>query len=222
MLNKLWNAMKENKKHLLLPSIIILLPILMGLILWNRLPDPMPVHFNAHNEADGWSSKGFAVFVLPLIVLVLHWLCVLGSSFDKYNVRQHHKVFGLVYWICPVVSLFCGGLMYSFALGYTWNVTRIMMPVLGVLFFAIGNYMPKVLPNKTLGIKLPWTYNSEKNWGATHRFGGKVWVLGGILFLLSSFLDAGYIPVAFLVLLALMVGTPTLYSYLYYKKHGNE
>ena len=216
------NLIKKNKGKLLLASLIILLPVLAGVLLWNKLPDPMPTHFNASNEADGWSSKPFAVFGLPCIVLALHWLCVLGASFDKYNAEQHHKIFNLVYWICPAVSLFCGGLMYSFALGYTWNVARIMMPLMGVLFIFIGNYLPKVKPNHTLGIKLPWTFNSEDNWVATHRFGGKIWVIGGMLFLLCALLDAKWIPWAFIVLLTVMVGVPTLYSYIYYKKHGNQ
>lgn len=213
---------KENKHHLVVASIIILLPVLAGLILWNRLPDPVPTHFNVHNEADGWSSKPFAVFVLPLIVLALHWLCVLGASFDKGNVDQHHKIFNLVYWICPAVSLLCGGLMYSFALGYTWDISRVMLPLMGVLFIVIGNYLPKCKPNRTIGIKLPWTFASEDNWRATHRFGGKVWVIGGCCFLLFAFLPAETLVFAFIALFILMMGAPTLYSYIYHKKHGKE
>lgn len=213
---------KENKAHLILPSIIILLPVIAGLLLWNQLPDPMPTHFNMYNEADGWASKPFAVFGLPLIVLALHVGCVLGSSFDKRLMEQQNKVFRLVYWICPAVSLLCGGLMYSFALGYTWNVTRVMMALMGVLFMFIGNYLPKVKPNHTLGIKLPWTFKSEDNWRATHRFGGKVWVIGGCAFLLCAFLPVDGLVFLPLALLLLMVGAPTLYSYLYHKNDREE
>lgn len=213
---------KENKAHLILPSIIILLPVIAGLLLWNQLPDPMPTHFNVYNEADGWTSKPFAVFGLPLIVLAVHVGCVLGSSFDKHLMEQQNKVFRLVYWICPAVSLLCGGLMYSFALGYTWNVTRVMMALMGVLFMFIGNYLPKVKPNHTLGIKLPWTFKSEDNWRATHRFGGKVWVIGGCAFLLCAFLPVDGLVFLPLALLLLMVGAPTLYSYLYHKNDREE
>ena len=218
----MFKRIKENKDKLLVASIIILLPVLAGLILWNRLPDPVPTHFNVYNEADGWSSKPFAVFVLPLVVLALHWLCVLGSSFDKYNAEQHHKVFGIVYWICPAVSLLCGGLMYSFALGYTWNISRVMLPLIGVLFIVIGNYLPKVKPNRTLGIKLPWTFASEENWHATHRFGGKVWVIGGCVLLLCMFLPAQSMVWILLSAIFIMVLVPTVYSYLYYRKHEKE
>lgn len=213
---------KENKARLILPSIIILLPVIAGLLLWNQLPDPMPTHFNVYNEADGWTSKPFAVFGLPLIVLALHVGCVLGSSFDKRLMEQQNKVFRLVYWICPAVSLLCGGLMYSFALGYTWNVTRVMMALMGVLFMFIGNYLPKVKPNHTLGIRLPWTFKSEDNWRATHRFGGKVWVIGGCVFLLCAFLPVDGLVFLPLALLLLMVGAPTLYSYLYHKNDREE
>lgn len=213
---------KENKHHLVAASVIILLPILAGLILWNQLPDPVPIHFNVHNEADGWSSKPFAVFGLPLLLCVFHCVMVLGAAFDKRNANRDSWMYKMVYWICPAVSLFANTLMYTFALGYTWNINRVMLPLMGVLFIVIGNYLPKVKPNRTLGIKLPWTFESEDNWRATHRFGGKVWVAGGLVFLLTMFLPAeGYMP-AMLALFILMVGAPTAYSYMYHRKHGKE
>ena len=35
--------MKTNKKTLILTSIVILLPILVGMLLWNKLPDSMAI-----------------------------------------------------------------------------------------------------------------------------------------------------------------------------------
>lgn len=216
------NRIKENKNRLVAASIVILLPVIVGLLLWKRLPDPMPTHFNVHNEADGWSSKVFAVFGLPAFLLLVHWVCVLASSYDKYNAGQHHKVFNLVYWICPAVSLLTNGIMYSFALGYTWDIDRIILPLMGVLFIVIGNYLPKCKPNRTIGIKLPWTFASEDNWRATHRFGGKVWVIGGGALLLCMFLPSQVMIWVLLAAILTMVLIPTVYSYLYYRKHEKE
>ncbi|MBQ2383093.1 MAG: DUF1648 domain-containing protein, partial [Oscillospiraceae bacterium] len=73
---------KKNWKLLVVTSVVIALPILIGVILWDRLPARMPIHWNATGEVDGWSSKPFAVFGLPGILLALHWLCVLGTAAD--------------------------------------------------------------------------------------------------------------------------------------------
>ena len=84
---------KKNLKVLIITSIIILLPILAGVVLWDQLPDPMPTHWNAAGEIDGWSSKPFAVFVLPLILLAIQWLCMLGTAADpkKKNHPEDHS-----------------------------------------------------------------------------------------------------------------------------------
>jgi uncharacterized membrane protein len=90
---------------------------------------------------------------------------------------------------------------------------------MGVTFLYIGNYMPKCKQNFTLGIKLPWTLNSEANWNATHRLAGKVWMAAGVLFLLCIFLPKPALMLALLIILPVMVLVPLVYSYLYYKKH---
>ena len=94
------------------------------------------------------------------------------------------------------------------------------MPLLmGVMFVVIGNWLPKCRQTYTMGIKLPWTYASEANWNATHRFGGKVWVTGGIFTMLTAFFGSFWL---LLVILAVMVIAPTLYSYLYFRNYEKE
>ena len=90
-----------------------------------------------------------------------------------------------------------------------------MSLILGVVFVVVGNYLPKVKQNYYLGIKLPWTYASENNWNKTHRLGGKVWVIGGLLLLVNAFLKIKYFEI---VIFVAMIFIPTIYSYLYSKK----
>jgi uncharacterized membrane protein len=209
--------LKNNKPALILTTIITLLPILMGLLLWNQLPDPMPSHWNVHGEVDGWTSKTFSVFAFPLLMVAIHWICILGCSADPKQHNHHPKIVKLLLWICPVLSLALHGFVYSAALG---NATRIeiFMPILmSVIFLIVGNLLPKCKQSYTMGIKLPWTLNSEENWNATHRFGGKVWVAGSIVILATAFLGLAWI---FVVTLIMMVALPTLYSYLYFRRHS--
>jgi len=88
---------------------------------------------------------------------------------------------------------------------------------MGILFAVIGNYLPKTRMNSTMGIKIPWTYSSEENWNATHRFGGKVWMAGGIAIALCALLPHVWAVTAMLVLVLVLCFVPMIYSYRYYR-----
>ena len=147
---------KKYRKTLVLTTVIILLPVLAGVILWNELPEKFPIHFNAAGEVDGWSSKTFGVFGLPLILVAFQWLCGLGSlKMDPKAENLEGKVFSLVLWIIPVLSVVLNALVYCTALGMDMNVQIIMPLLIGLLMVIIGNWLPKCKQTYTLGIKLP-------------------------------------------------------------------
>lgn len=210
--------LKQNKRTLILTSLLTLLPILVGLLLWDRFPEKMVTHWGITGEADGWSSVPFAVFAPPLLMLAVQWLCVWFTAKDPGNQGRNRKVQALVLWIIPLTSNFSSYLMYALALGVELAVDKIMIIPLGLLFAVIGNYLPKTKMNATIGIKVPWTYSSEANWNATHRFGGRVWVVGGIVMALSAFLpgSAG-IWVMVIAMLVLCI-VPIAYSYVFYRR----
>ena len=206
---------KKNLKVLIITSIIILLPMVAGLVLWNRLPEQVPFHWNAAGEIDGWASKPVAVFVPSAAMLALQWLCLLVTSTDPKKQNHPKKVKVLVLWLIPLITVFISALMYVSALGGSVRVEMLMPILLGLLFVAIGNYMPKCKQNYTIGIKIPWTLASEENWNRTHRFAGWVWVGGGIVMLLSGFLGIFWLT---LVPAIIMVAVPLVYSYILHKK----
>ena len=211
--------LKQYKKTLILTSLILLIPVVIGLLLWNHLPEQIPTHWGINGEVDGWSSKTFSVFGLPALMLVLQWVCVLACTADPKYKNYNTKMLKLVLWICPAISLIVNGMVYCAALGFEVPVETIMPLLMGVMFVVIGNWLPKCKQTYTMGIKLPWTYASEENWNATHRFGGKVWVSGGILTMITSLFGNFWI---LLVILVVMVIVPTVYSYLYYRNHEKE
>ena len=206
---------KKNKGTLILTSIVLLIPILIGLILWNQLPDQIPSHWDINGEVDGWSSKAFTVFGFPCLLLVLHWVCVLASSADPGSKNYHPKMLHLVLWTCPVISLVLNALVYTAALGYQLNIEIIMPLLVGLMFIIVGNLLPKCRQSYTLGIKLPWTLANEENWNKTHRFGGKLWVVGGVITLATAFVGSFWILLGVLIV---MVAAPTIYSYCLYRK----
>ena len=210
---------KEQKKLILITCVIILLPIIVGFLYWNQMPDVVATHFNIKGEADGWSSKWFAVVGLPLFLLAVHLLCSLVTGKDpKYN--SYPKIMKrIVLWICPVVSWIGSISVYAYELNWKIDMIKWIYLVVGITFLVLGNYLPKVKQNYFLGIKLPWTYASEDNWNKTHRFGGKVWFVGGILFLLNMVLKIKYLEPVIMIAMILL---PTVYSYLYSRKESKE
>lgn len=206
---------KKNLRTLIITSIVILLPISAGLILWDKLPEEIATHFNAEGIADSFSSKGFTVFALPLFLLVLHWVCVLATSADPKSKNHSDKMLSIAFWICPVISLLIGSIVYTYSMGIDIDIILIMMLFFGVLFIVIGNYLPKCKQNYTIGIKISWTLNDEENWNYTHRISGKLWVAGGVIILLTAIFKQVRI---FVGITALMVIIPFLCSYLYYRK----
>lgn len=208
----------RNKKRLIFTSLLIIAPIFVGLALWNSLPAEIATHFGFGGEANGWSSKSFAVFGIPLFVLLCHLICGFVTAADPKNRNRNEKVQNLVLYICPAVSWFASGLIYSSALDWRLDTDRLGLLFLGVLFLALGNYLPKCQRNSTVGIKLPWTVWDEENWNATHRLGGKVWVAGGIVILLCLFLPASFLPYVLVVVLPVIALIPCVYSYGLYRK----
>ena len=211
--------LKNNKWKIILSSILILLPILAGLLLWEQLPETMITHFGADGNPDGTMKKAMAVFVLPAILLAVHLLCLVFTTLDKSQKNQNKKALGIVFWIIPVISLFVNGMLYAVALEKPWNFSILLPLLMGIVFLIIGNYMPKITQNRTLGIKIYWTLHNEENWNKTHRFAGKLWVVCGIVMLFCAFLPMMWMFGATMALLLAGVILPMVYSYRLYTAH---
>lgn len=212
--------MKEHKGKLILSSLLVLLPLAVGLLLWNRLPAQVPMHWNAAGEVDGWGSRLLAVCGIPLFLLVIHWVCLLFTFLDPKNKGQSRKALGLVFWICPAVSLISGTATLSEALGAPLRINTLMLLFIGILLIAVGNYLPKCKQNYTIGIKVMWALEDEENWAATHRFASRLWVGCGVVTLLLAFWPEIGMWVTLGLVLLTTLGS-VLYSYLFYKKkHG--
>lgn len=184
----------------------------------DKLPEQIATHWGVNGEANGFSNRIFAVFELPIFMFVVHWLCVLVTAADSKNKGQNKKAISMVLWIVPVLSVYTSAIIYCTAFGMKFDRDILMLILLGLMFIIIGNYLPKCKQNHTIGIKVHWTLRDEENWNATHRFCGKLWVIGGLLFMLCAFLPTSVIPYILIVLVVVLAIIPILYSYTYYKK----
>lgn len=214
--------MKSYKKVISLSLIVTLFPILVGLLLWNRLPEQLPNHWNINGQIDGWMPKAYSVFLRPCL-LALGQLVLSSVTFaDPKRRNIHKKPLLVVLWIIPVLSFFLNSAIYLVALGIRCDVPALILTLIGVLFIFIGNYLPKLRQNYTVGIKLPWTLADEDNWARTHRLGGKLFVACGLLTLViaavSGLIGDTASFIIFLVLTVISALVPSIYSYLLF--HG--
>ncbi len=209
----------EYKSTMVVTSLVLLFPMLIGLILWAELPDQIATHFGANNNHDGWSSKAMTVFGLPFLMFFIQWVVFLLTSYEPKKKNINDKIFRAVLWIIPLVSSVVFLATYMTALGYSLNVGLLVNLLVGLVFIVLGNYLHKVKQNYTVGIKLAWTLNSKENWNRTNRMGGWIYILGGLLFILNAFLQQIWLLIA---IIAMVIILPVLYSFVLFKKENYE
>ena len=159
-----------------------------------------------------WINVFFVVTDCILVTIIFY---------DNRNRQQSSKVIGMVIWMIPVTALIYNGMARLISMDT--NSENLFMAVIyfgtGLLFMIIGNYLPKVKQNNTIGIRVVWTLQDEENWSATHRFSGKIWVASGILCMLCGlFAESIAALVLYVVSIMAAVIISVLYSYLFYKK----
>ena len=213
---------KKYKTTIIVTTLITLLPIVFGLIIWEKLPEQIATHWGADGQADGYSGKAFAVFGMPCILAALQLFVSFITLNDPKRRNIHKKPLTLVLWIIPVMSVLMNCMTYAVALGMKVDVDIIVSILIGLLFIILGNYMPKLQQNYTVGIRIPWTLNSTENWNRTHRLGGKMFILGGFLLIITGFLGSvtgDFGALAAVIAIALIcTGVPAVYSFWLFKR----
>lgn len=185
--------------------------------MWSKLPDKLPTHWNFSGEIDGYSSKAFAVFFVPLFIFAAHMICAFATMHDPGNKHVAGKINRLVLWICPVMAMFLSALIYPSAMNYRIDAVFMVNFLLGGMFVVFGNYLPKCRQNHTIGIRIPWTLDDAENWNRTHRMAGPLWVAGGFVILANSFIKWKQTWVE-VITFAVLIMIPTVYSYMIYRK----
>ncbi|SFR73261.1 Uncharacterized membrane protein [Streptococcus equinus] len=209
--------MKMNKKQLILTSFVIALPALLGAFFWKALPEQIPTHFGIDGQADGYSSKLFTLVAFPILFVLFQIIALASLERVSVKVTVPAKMRKLYAWIVPASSFIVQGSIYANALGWVKSSPTLVTAFLGIIFIIFGNYLPKTHRNHTIGIRIPWTLSDDKNWHKTHRMAGKLWVLGGLLILLESFVQVA-MPYVMGVIIAIMIIAPMIYSFLLSRK----
>lgn len=190
-------------------AVLCLCSMIPGAILYSRIPDKIPTHFNISGQPDRYSSKAFAVFGLPLILTALELLICIITKQDE-RTEKAGKL-GTIYRFIPgTVGFIVECLMLLYALEKLNNVIAVTGCCMAVIFIVIGNYLPKVRQNSFIGIKTKRTLSSEIVWHKTHRLAGFALTICGIALIPMSFLGLGF---CLAVIILLAVAVPLLYAH---------
>lgn len=195
---------------------VVLAPIIVTAWYWNDLPELLPIHWNWKGEVDGYGPK----WLTPLINIGLYILLIVLPLLDPR--RANYARFARAYFFIRLALVaFLGGihLMTVFvALGYAIPVGKVVPAAVLLLLAFLGNYLTTVKPNWFVGIRTPWTLESEDIWRRTHRMAGRLWFLGGLAAIPLVFLvPSQAVIVVFMIVVAILVLVPVLYSWRLYQ-----
>ena len=206
-------------------TIIVLIMIaaatLAGLLLWSRLPDQVASHWNVNDQVDGYMSKFWGVFLLPLITLGMFLLFLAVPSIDpmKANIAQFREAFNLFIVLMVGFMLYLYGLTLAWNLGSThFRMSGAMLPAIGLLIIFVGFLMRQAKRNFFIGIRTPWTLSSDPVWNETHRVGAILFMISGVLAFIGGFFGG---RTAFWMMFVPIIGSTLfllVYSYVLYQR----
>ncbi len=202
-------------------------PVLIGLMIafalavYGRLPEQVPTHFGLSGEPDGWTPRLPGAFLMPLLAAGVYLLLIVLRRIDPRG--ANYSRFEETWWVfLNVIALLMTAihvLSLGFAIGWPIDMARAVTVTVGLLFVGLGNYMPRLRSNWWMGIRTPWTLESEEVWRDTHRVGGWAFVAAGLLVVLAGLLlEPGPRAWASGIAFGTAIVIPLVYSYVAYRR----
>lgn len=202
----------------------IALPYIYIATIWSKLPEKIPIHFNLNGVANNWSSKTTFLFILGTLGIGIYLLMLIIPILDpkKKILQMGNKYYTLRCMLTIFFSLLATYLSYISTAGSLKN-PNILFALIGALFAMLGNYFQTIRPNYFIGIRTPWTLENEQVWKKTHRLGGRLWIVGGILIAILAFFinDNHLYSIIFNAIIFVLVIVPIVFSYTEFKKEKN-
>ncbi|MEG1621355.1 MAG: SdpI family protein [Oscillospiraceae bacterium] len=202
-------------KIAIITTAVCLMPMILAALLYDKIPEQMPIHFDINGVANGYAPKFFGAFGIPILMAAVNLFLHYITNNDPKTAKMSSKLLAITKWTIAVLSIVCSTITIFMAIGIDMKIEIFVPSLVGLLMVIIGNYLPKTSQNNIIGIKLPWTLKSEENWNKTHHFAGFVWVVLGLIMILCGFFK---LEIIFMLSLFAMIIIPCVYSYYLYKK----
>ena len=203
-----------------IPLLIIAAAVVASAVVYPRLPETIPTHWNMDGRPDGWSNRVFGVLITPVLLLAMWGFARVLPSIDPRG--ANYAKFGDAFEaIIDSLMLFLLGmhiLLLRAGLGHPAPMQRVVPFGVGILLIVIGNLLPRARPNWFVGIRTPWTLSSDRVWEKTHRFGGRVFVAGGLLITIAALVWVQRVHVVLIAGVLIATSSVLVYSYLEWKR----
>jgi len=211
-------------KKWILPIGIIAAALIISVLSYGRMPDQIPIHWNAYSEVDRYASKLVGLFLMPAIMAGVLLLLKIAPIIDpkRANLQKNIRDVDTVNVITLLVMLVvhCATILSS--LGVEINMAVLAPIIAGTLFVFLGNLLPRFKHNYSFGIRTPWTLANEQVWRRSNLIGGRIMFFGGLLMILCAFLPTTWMLVGFFLILAITVITPLVVSFMYFRKYSSN
>lgn len=213
----------SEKKSIFTPTFFItnllcLIPIVVGFILWDKLPEYIPQQYGWNDQVNWSLPKFWGIITLPLFMCIGNIAMHIYTSYSKADLNK--KVKNLCLWLMPIVALPLEIFMLLKPIGFNLDTFIVVAIILSILFIIIGNYLPKTEPNHVIGIRMTWTINNHEVWKKTHRVSGFLLVIVGFFNLIVCFTPIG--KIAFIVSIISAVVFIFIYSIFLAVKYNNK
>jgi uncharacterized membrane protein len=202
---------------------LVLLPFIYLAMIYGQLPEEVPLHWNINGEIDRWGPKK-QLWMIPFLLPCLSYLIFLVVPY--IDPKKKIKKMGAKYQQLKFIFVLFMTLLALLIIYATENQTELafihlIIMLIGLFLALLGNYFQSLKPNYFIGVRTPWTLESEDNWAETHKLAGKLWFAGGILIILISLIfhhHQSVVSTLFFIILAILILVPIIYSYLLYKR----
>ncbi|MGG4441968.1 SdpI family protein [Brevibacillus fortis] len=203
-----------NKSNL--SMLFFFISVVLGVICYPSMPDQMVIHWGPNGEPNGFAPKLVGVSFIPVVMLFIFVAVRSQKQYYQKFQSSHDTILNTL----MIVLLVIHGVIIAYGYGYMLNIGIFVTLILGILFVTIGNFMPRFRHNYLIGIRTPWTLASEEVWKNTHLLSSRVFFIGGILIMLTSFLPTTihYILLLIITLVTILISIGS--SHYYYKKTG--
>lgn len=182
---------KVLNEHFVVSSLLCLLPLAMGLLLYDKIPAEMPIHWDNRGSADGVVAKQLGIWMVPLFILAVHIVVSVGTAIKSRRQQLAKMTLWVSQWAVPLIAVIIEPAAFLKAAGYSLDMTRLVFSLVGIVFVIAGNYMPKNQPNAAAGYRFSWILNDVNIWKRTHLLAGKLWVLVGFIMMLCGWTNIG-------------------------------
>jgi uncharacterized membrane protein len=208
--------MKIKLKHVI--WIISILSFLGIIACYPYLPAQIPIHWNYKWEVDGVADKN-KIFILGLMPFIMAIFLDLLPKFDpkRENYEKHARAYYKLKYVIVLLFICIDWITVLTALKPNIHMNLVLPIIMGILFIFIGNYLPKMKSNFFVGIKNPWTISDEVVWRKTHKAGGYLFVILGLLMIFMGILNNEIVDKIIVTLtIASLIGI-NIYSYIIYR-----